>query len=76
MCGKPIAFIQTIFLCQVSIDGESDPHNHVAGNMRAIEWELINDLQCGITVYASFNNQPQTEIGSTSDYSVNTTLTY
>ena len=41
-----------------------------------LKWELINDLKWGITFYASFDNQPQTETGSTSDYGVNTTLTY
>jgi hypothetical protein len=41
-----------------------------------LKWELINDLKWGITFYASFDNQPQTVTGSTSDYGVNTTLTY
>ncbi len=40
-----------------------------------IQWELIGDLKWGLSVYASFDNQPSTA-GSTSDYGVNTSLTY
>ena len=42
----------------------------------ALKWELINDLKWGISIYASYDNQPQSPTGSTSDYGVNTTLTY
>lgn len=41
-----------------------------------LKWELINDLKWGISVYSSYDNQPQSPTGSTSDYGVNTTLTY
>ncbi len=40
-----------------------------------LQWELIGDLKWGLSVYASFDNQPATT-GSTSDYGVNTSLTY
>ena len=40
-----------------------------------LQWELIGDLNWGVSLYASFDNQPS-ETGSTSDYGVNTTLTY
>ncbi len=40
-----------------------------------LQWELIGDLNWGVSLYASFDNQPS-ETGSTSDYGVNTSLTY
>jgi hypothetical protein len=40
-----------------------------------LQWELIGDLNWGVSLYASFDNQPST-VGSTSDYGVNTSLTY
>ena len=36
----------------------------------------LNDLIWGISLYASYDNQPQSELGETTDYGVNTTLTY
>ena len=42
----------------------------------ALQWEVINDLKWGISFYSSFDNQPQSAEGATSDYGVNTTLTY
>ena len=42
----------------------------------ALKWEIINDLQWGVSIYSSFDNQPQSSTGSTSDYGVNTTLSY
>ena len=42
----------------------------------SLQWELINDLKWGISFYSSIDNQPQSEEGATSDYGVNTTLTY
>ena len=42
----------------------------------ALKWELISDLKWGISLYASFDNQPQSQGGSTSDYGVDTTITY
>jgi hypothetical protein len=40
-----------------------------------LQWELIGDLKWGVSLYASFDSQPS-ETGSTSDYGVNTSLTY
>ncbi len=40
-----------------------------------LQWELIGDLKWGLSLYSSFDNQPA-ETGSTSDYGVNTSLTY
>ena len=42
----------------------------------ALQWEMINDLKWGISFYSSYDNQPQSTEGSTSDYGVITTLTY
>lgn len=42
----------------------------------ALKWELISDLNWGISFYASLDNQPQSTTGSTSDYGVNTTVSY
>ena len=52
-----------------------------SGRVRAnfdtgIKWELFNDLKWGLTFYSSFDNKPQTDTASTSDYGINTTLTY
>jgi hypothetical protein len=52
-----------------------------SGRVRAefdtgLRWEMFDDLKWGIDFYSSFDNQPQTENASTSDYGVNTTLTY
>jgi len=52
-----------------------------SGRVRAnfdtgLKWELFNDLKWGLTFYSSFDNKPQTDTASTSDYGVNTTLTY
>jgi hypothetical protein len=42
----------------------------------ALQWELIGDLNWEIAIFASFDNQPQSTEGSTSDYGINTSLTY
>jgi len=42
----------------------------------ALEWELIGDLKWGIAIYGSFDNQPQSTEGSTSDYGINTSVSY
>jgi hypothetical protein len=52
-----------------------------SGRVRAnfdsrLQWEVINDLKWGISFYSTFDNKPQTDDASTSDYGVNTTLTY
>jgi len=41
----------------------------------SLKWELIGDLNWGVSLYASYDNQPSAS-GSTSDYGVNTSLTY
>lgn len=52
----------------------------VRGNLNTeLKWELINDLKWGITLYGNFDNQPNaddTVPGATSDYGINTTVTY
>ncbi len=42
----------------------------------SLKWEIIGDLKWGFALYGSFDNQPQSATGSTSDYGVNTSLTY
>jgi hypothetical protein len=42
----------------------------------ALKWEIIKDLDWQISVYGSFDNQPQSGSGSTSDYGVNAGLSY
>ncbi len=41
-----------------------------------LQWELFGDLKWAISLYASWDNQPQSDVGATSDYGVNTTLAY
>lgn len=41
-----------------------------------LQWEMINDIKWGLSFYSTFDNRPQTQDASTSDYGVNTTLTY
>ena len=41
-----------------------------------LSWELIGDLNLAFSFYGSWDNQPQSEAGPTSDYGVNTTLAY
>jgi hypothetical protein len=42
----------------------------------ALRWEIINDLKWGFALYGSFDNQPQSATGETSDYGINTTVTF
>jgi hypothetical protein len=42
----------------------------------ALKWEIIHELNWQITLYGSFDNQPQSGSGSTSDYGVNTGFMY
>ena len=42
----------------------------------ALSWEVIGDLKWAISLYGSWDNQPQSEVASTTDYGVNTTLVY
>ena len=51
------------------------------GRLRAefdtsLQWEIIGDLDFGISFYTSYDNKSQTESTATSDYGVNTALTY
>ena len=41
-----------------------------------LSWEIIGDLSWAISLYGSWDNQPQSEVASTTDYGVNTTLVY
>ena len=41
-----------------------------------LSWEIIGDLNWAISLYGSWDNQPQSEVASTTDYGVNTTLAY
>jgi hypothetical protein len=41
-----------------------------------LKWELIGDLKWGVSFYGSLDNQAKDEDASTSDYGVNTSLTY
>ena len=52
-----------------------------SGRLRAnfdtgLYWEIFNDLKWGVEFYSTFDNKPQSDDASTSDYGVNTTLTY
>ncbi len=42
----------------------------------SLQWEIINDLKWGFALYGSFDNQPQSTTGETSDYGINTTVTF
>jgi hypothetical protein len=41
-----------------------------------LSWEIIGDLKWAISLYGSWDNQPQSATGATSDYGVNTALAY
>ena len=41
-----------------------------------LSWEIIGDLNWDISLYGSWDNQPQSAEGATSDYGVNTALSY
>jgi hypothetical protein len=41
-----------------------------------LKWELIGDLKWGVSFYGSLDNQPKDTDGESSDYGVNTSLTY
>lgn len=52
-----------------------------SGRLRAefdttLKWELIDDLNWGFSFYTSYDNQSESAEGSTSDYGVNTTISY
>lgn len=42
----------------------------------SLAWELIGDLDWEVSFYGSWDNQPQSPDGATSDYGVNTALSY
>ena len=49
----------------------------VRGNFNtSLKWEMITDLKLGLSFYSSYDNKPQSEAASKSDYGVNTTMTY
>jgi len=41
-----------------------------------LSWEIIGDLNWAFSLYGSWDNQPQSAEGATSDYGVNTALVY
>ena len=41
-----------------------------------LKWEIIGDLKWALSLYGSWDNQPQSDTGATSDYGVNTSLAY
>ena len=41
-----------------------------------LSWEIIGDLNWALSLYGSWDNQPQSAAGATSDYGVNTALAY
>ena len=41
-----------------------------------LSWEIINDLKWALTYYNSWDNQPQSPEGASSDYGINTALVY
>jgi len=41
-----------------------------------LSWEIIGDLKWAVSLYGSWDNQPQSAAGATSDYGVNTSLAY
>ena len=41
-----------------------------------LSWEIIGDLKWAFSFYGSWDNQPQSTSGATSDYGVNTALSY
>jgi hypothetical protein len=64
-----------------STSAEVIPSLTESGRVRAnfdtgLQWEMFNDLKWGLSLYSSFDNKPQSADASTSDYGINTTLTY
>ena len=41
-----------------------------------LSWEIIGDLKWALSLYGSWDNQPQSAEGATSDYGINTSLAY
>jgi len=41
-----------------------------------LSWEIIGDLKWAVSLYGSWDNQPNSAEGATSDYGVNTSLAY
>lgn len=41
-----------------------------------LSWEIIGDLDWALSYYGSWDNQPQSTEGATSDYGINTALVY
>ena len=52
-------------------------HGRVRGELdTTLSWEIIGDLKWVFSLYGSWDNQPQSTTGATSDYGVNTALSY
>ncbi len=41
-----------------------------------LAWEIIGDLKWAVSIYGSWDNQPNSADGATSDYGINTALAY
>lgn len=42
----------------------------------SLQWELIGDLNWGVSIYGSFDNQAKDETGESTDFGINTSLIY
>lgn len=42
----------------------------------SLDWEIIGDLDWGISLYTSYDSQPQSATGASSDYGIDTRITY
>lgn len=52
-------------------------HGRVRGELdTTLSWEIVGDLKWAFSFYGSWDNQPQSTTAETSDYGVNTALTY
>ena len=52
-------------------------NGRVRGELNStLSWEIIGDLKWTFSYYGSWDNQPQSTAGSTSDYGINTALAY
>jgi len=65
----------------LSLDLEVIPSLTEKGRVRSefsttLSWEIIGDLDWALSYYGSWDNQPQSAEGATSDYGVNTSLVY
>ena len=65
----------------LSVSFEVLPSLTQSGRVRSeldttLSWEIIGDLKWALSYYGSWDNEPQSEDGSTSDYGINTSVVY